>query len=154
MNTQENSLIKRAITFIKSPRGETVRYIIIGGCTTAVDYLTYHAMLDWLSFSVTASSVTSTALAIVFAYITNKLFVFVSKTGSFGALAAEFGRFMASRLVTFGLEVGGVYLLVNILEQNEYLGKIASIIVVIIVNYILSKFIVFRPGKQEEPLDE
>lgn len=132
------------MTFLNGPRGEAFRYIIIGGFTTAVDYGTYYLMVKILSINVTLSNVTSTVLAVIFAYVTNKLYVFQSRKNSNAEAAAEFFRFIASRLLTMAVEIGGVWLLVSVLGHDSLLGKIEVIAVVIVLNYILSKFLVFR----------
>ena len=72
-------------------------------------------MISLLHWSVTAGNIVSTVLAILFAYVTNKFFVFSSRTSSFSELAAEFVKFIVSRLFTMVLEIGGVYLFVTVL---------------------------------------
>jgi putative flippase GtrA len=141
---------QKTLEYIKSPRGEMLRYIFIGGCTTVIDYVSYQAMILFLRMGITASNITSATLAILFAYLTNKFFVFTSRTSGFKESAAEFFKFITSRLFTLALEIAGVYLTVNILGQDHRIGKGETIIVVIIVNYILSKFLVFRKSKQEQ----
>ncbi|SHH76803.1 Putative flippase GtrA (transmembrane translocase of bactoprenol-linked glucose) [Sporobacter termitidis DSM 10068] len=141
--------LQKTIEFLKSPRGETLRYVIIGGCTTLVDYFSYQMMIAFLHMSVTASNAVSTALAILFAYITNKLVVFFSRTVGLAGLALELARFLASRLFTMVLEFAGVYLLVNILGQDYRLGKAETIVLVVIVNYVLSKLFVFRKDQPQ-----
>ena len=140
----------KTIEFLKSPRGETIRYIFIGGCTTLFDYVTYELMIIVLHMDVNVSNAVSAALAILFAYVTNKLLVFFSRTSTFAALAAEFLKFIVSRLFTFILEYAGVKLFVDILGQDHRLGKAETIVVVIIVNYILSKLIVFRKNNRNK----
>jgi putative flippase GtrA len=141
---QLKTILKRINEFLKSQRGEAVRYVIIGGCTTLVDYLSYQLMVAFLHVGVTASNVVSTVLAILFAYVTNKLIVFNSRTSCFAELALEFFKFIVSRLFTMMLELGGVYLFVTFLGQDYRLGKAETIVIVIIVNYVLSKLVVFR----------
>ena len=145
------STINKTIEFLKSPRGETIRYIFIGGCTTLFDYVTYQIMVVYLHMGVTVSNVVSAALAILFAYVTNKLVVFFSHTSSFAELAMEFLKFIVSRLFTFILEYLGVLFLVEKLGQDYRLGKAETIVIVIIVNYILSKLIVFRQKNSKKP---
>lgn len=142
--------IQKTIEFIKSPRGESVRYIIIGGCTTFVDYAIYFLMDTVLQIDITVSNITSTALAIIFAYVTNKLYVFASRTTTRQELYTEFMKFIGSRLATMLLEIGGVFLFVNILGQDSNLGKAETIVIVVIANYFLSKFLVFRKNKQAQ----
>jgi putative flippase GtrA len=136
--------LNKTIEFLKSPRGETIRYIFIGGCTTLFDYVTYQVMIVYLHMGVNVSNAVSASLAILFAYVTNKLLVFFSKTATFSELAVEFLKFIVSRLFTFILELAGVKLLVEILGQDYRLGKAATIVIIVIVNYVLSKLIVFR----------
>ena len=144
MIIQLRTFLKRTYEFLKSPRGEAVRYVIIGGCTTLVDYVTYQVMIAYLHIGITVSNVVSTVLAILFAYVTNKFIVFLSRSASFSELAVEFLKFTVSRLFTMLLEFGGVYLLVNIVGQDYRLGKAETIVIVIIVNYALSKLFVFK----------
>ncbi len=127
-----------------------LRYIFIGGCTTLLDYLVYQAMVLFLHADITSSNFISAVLAILFAYLTNKFFVFVSRASSFSEHAAEFIKFMASRLFTLVLELTGVFLLVNVLGQDYRIGKGLTIVVVIIINYILSKFLVFGKNKRTQ----
>ena len=145
------SSLSKTIEFLKSPRGETLRYIFIGGCTTLFDYVAYEIMIVFLRMDVNVSNVISAALAILFAYVTNKLLVFFSRTATFAELAAEFLKFIVSRLFTFILEYAGVKLLVYTLAWDYRLGKAATIAVVIIVNYILSKLVVFRKKNRKAP---
>jgi putative flippase GtrA len=140
----------QARVYITSSKGEAARYVLIGGCTTLLDYITYYLMANIFGIGVTISNVVSTILAVLFAYITNKLLVFQSRTATAGALAGEFLRFIGARLATMGIEIGGVYLLVNIIGQDKLAGKAETIIVVIAVNYFLSKFLVFRRKRQAE----
>ena len=149
MTDEMKTLIQKAAGFIRGPSGETVRYIVIGGCTTAIDYASFFVMDRVLHLDLTVSNVASTALAILFAYVTNKLYVFKCRTTCLSELAAEFFKFVASRLFTMVVEIVGVQLFVDIFGQNSLLGKAEAIVIVIILNYILSKFLVFRKKKNE-----
>ncbi len=138
------SLVQKAADFVRGPSGETVRYIVIGGCTTAIDYASFYLMERVLRLDLTFSNIASTALAILFAYVTNKLYVFECRTSCLSELAAEFFKFIASRLFTMAVEIAGFHLFVVVLGQNSMLGKAEAIVIVILLNYILSKFLVFR----------
>jgi putative flippase GtrA len=126
-----------------------VRYIVIGGCTTAIDYASFYLMERVLCLDLTFSNIVSTALAILFAYVTNKLYVFQCRTSCLSELAAEFFKFIASRLFTMAVEIAGVQLFAVVLGQNSLLGKAEAIVIVIILNYILSKFLVFRKQREK-----
>lgn len=123
---------------------ETIRYLIVGAMTTLVSTGTFLLLCEGLRWGVTLSNVLSILTAIAFAYVTNKKIVFRSLTKSPAEAAAEFFRFVSTRLFAMGVEVGGVYLLYNILRVHEVPAKILTQIVVIILNYVCGKFLVFR----------
>ena len=129
--------------------GEAVRYIIIGVCTTAVNYLTFAALTELFSLEVNISNVISVAASILFAYVANKLFVFRSHCSGIASLLWEFVRFVGARLLTMAIEIGGVYLLYNCLSVNEHIAKLSTQVIVIIGNYFISKLLVFT-GKDEK----
>lgn len=129
---------------------ETARYIIVGGCTTLVNLLAYTFCNELLSLEVNLSNVISVIAAILFAYVTNKLFVFRSRCQNNGALLLEFVKFVGARLLTMGIEVGGVFVLYSLIGQNEYLAKIETQIIVLISNYLISKFLVFTDKKEQQ----
>ncbi|CEH34830.1 GtrA family protein [Romboutsia lituseburensis] len=123
---------------------EIIMYIFIGGCTTLVNLVTYTAMYKLLDFSINISNITSIVVAIIFAYFTNKIFVFDSKDNTFKTLFSEGIKFISARLFTMLIEVYGVYLLVVINGENEFLGKIKVQVIILVLNYVMSKFIVFK----------
>ena len=133
--------------------GEILRYAFIGGCTTLVNLASFWVLCRWTALGqsdggITAANVLSIILAILFAYITNKLFVFRSHTAGLTALLGEFAAFVAGRLATMAIEVGGVWLMVSVLRQNPMLGKLLTQGFVIVGNYFISKFLVFRGGRR------
>lgn len=129
-------------------RGEAFRYIIIGGCTTLVNFLVYTFMCKVLFIDVTVSNVTAIVISILFAYVTNKKIVFRSHCKNLYELFLEFVKFVGARLLTMLLEVGGVFLLVNIIGQDPVVGKLETQIFVIVGNFFISKYLVFRLKKE------
>ena len=115
---------RAVFTFLRGPRGEAIRYLAVGGCTTLIDYGVFYLMTVYLKQDVTFSNIVSVAVAILFAYVANKVVVFRSKTARFRQFLLESARFLGARLATMALEVGAVYLFVNVLGQNEQLGKV------------------------------
>ncbi|MDR3277819.1 MAG: GtrA family protein [Oscillospiraceae bacterium] len=140
--------MKRLIEFIKSPRGETVRYLLVGGATTLVSVASYAALTRLFRLDYRVGNVVSIALAIAFAYVTNKLIVFRARAGTPKRLLAELLSFVGARLVTMALEAGAVPLLVERLGQSELTAKLEAQLVVIAANYVLGKFLVFRKTPQ------
>ena len=139
-------MIRRGIDFIRK-RGlerEEVRYIIAGGLTTLVNFVVFALMNEIMRIDVTVSNVTSISVSILFAYVVNKHFVFKRRCNSGTELVMEFIKFVGSRLFTMAVEIGAVWLFVEVLVLNALLGKAVSQVIVIILNYIISKLIVFR----------
>lgn len=135
--------LKRLLT------GEMMRYLFIGGCTTLVNLVCFWAMcrltpLGGSEAGINAANVVSIAAAIAFAYGANKVVVFHSRTKGLPALLGEMGKFVGARLSTMALEVGGVWLTVSVLHRSPMAGKLATQVLVILGNYFLSKWFVFR----------
>ena len=144
-------MLKKLINKIKEvlKDGEAVRYIIIGVCTTAVNYICFTVMTAVFSWEVNLSNIIAIVLSILFAYVTNKLFVFRSHCDSFGELALEFIKFVGARGITMAVEFGGVFVMYNLLDIHEQIAKLSLQAVVIIGNYFISKLLVFT-GKDEK----
>ncbi|MCL2151443.1 MAG: GtrA family protein [Oscillospiraceae bacterium] len=142
-------LKERIIKYVRSKGigAESIRYIIVGVLTTVINYAMFELMQGVIGIDVTVSNVASISVSILFAYITNKHIVFRRHSDSLGALALEFLKFVASRLFTMALEVGIVYLFHNVLGYSARLFKLIALVFVIVVNYILSKVIVFSEKK-------
>jgi len=140
-------LVRRAVEFVlgKNIGAETIRYVIVGGLTTLVNLGLFELLYSVIGIDVTVSNVTSVALAIVFAYVANKHFVFRRHSDSRQALVLEFFKFASTRTLTsMTLEVGGVLLFHNIMGFDARLCKISAQVLVIISNYIVAKLVVFR----------
>ena len=124
--------------------GEAVRYLIIGVCTTLVNFLVFAVLTRLAGVGVDISNIISVTASILFAYVTNKLIVFGAKTEGFWPTALEFLKFIGARLFTMALEVGGVWLFCTKLGAHDILTKAVINVVVIIMNYVLSKLLVFK----------
>jgi len=135
-------LLKSIIMKFKSR--EVISYIVVGVCTTAVNFIVFTVFCKILKVDVTISNIISVITSILFAYVTNKIFVFKSHCKNIKELIEECMKFISARLLTMVIEVGGVYLLVNILGQEELLGKLETQFIVLVGNYLISKFIVFK----------
>lgn len=142
--------MKRISNFIRGISGETIRYAVVGAATSLIDAGLFALLHYAFGVEATVSNIASVMVAIAFAYIANKLFVFRSHCADFHALLFECARFIGGRLVTMVVEVALFELLSRAAGQEELIAKAASIVVVIIANYIISKFFVFRKGRQED----
>ena len=135
---------------------EPINYVLFGAGTTLVDWSSY-SVLEKLGMAVQPANVVSLVLAILFAYVTNKRWVFFSEEKGFRAILREAAEFFAGRIVTALLELFGVPLLMAMdmdwtlhfmeLEIEGFWAKILASVVVIVLNYFFSKFVVFRKKK-------
>ncbi|MFQ7410791.1 MAG: GtrA family protein [Coprobacillus cateniformis] len=140
------NMVKKLLYFLNT---EGMRYIIVGGCTTFVNLLVFTFLCKVLNVNVNISNIVSVIVAILFAYVTNKIFVFQSHCKSYKELYLEFSKFIGARLLTMIIEVGGVFFLYELIGQNEIVAKLETQVIVLIGNYIISKFLVFK-GKGDE----
>ena len=122
---------------------ELISYIFFGGLTTAVSILTHYAALYLGATTALATSV-SWVLAVSFAFFVNKIFVFRSKSEKISSWFGQALAFFGARLLTYFLELGFLLVTVEVLLQNEYIMKLIAQVFVLIGNYLISKFIVFR----------
>ena len=125
---------------------EFIRYIIIGGLTTLVSlgvyYLLVYTILNPdIPFELQLTNIISWIVSVTFAYFTNRSFVFKSRDKS---NFKEVLEFYLSRVSTLVLEMILMYLLVTVLHFNDKIFIIIAQVIVILANYILSKFIVFK----------
>ncbi len=122
-------------------------YVFFGVCTTGVNAATYLICSRWIHMNTLGSTVTAWLTAVLFAYLTNRKYVFESKNTSFKAIAIEIISFMGCRLATGVIDVGIMYIFVDLLKYNDFMIKLLSNVLVTIINYIASRLIIFRTHK-------
>ena len=136
---------------------ETITYLIFGVLTTVLNYIVFWAFLRLLgNEAAIIANVVAFIAAVAFAYITNKLCVFGSKSWKADVVKKELISFVGARLLTFGVEELGLLLAANALRLGRFVvlgldgilwSKLFLNVLVIIGNYILSKWIVFKSRK-------
>lgn len=122
---------------------ETISYLIFGILTTIVNYVTFE-ICSFLQIHYLIGTLIAWALAVMFAYITNKLFVFESKSWKKEVLAKEVTSFVTCRIVSGLFDFGFMALAVEILTMNKSIAKLVSNVFVVIANYIFSKLFIFK----------
>lgn len=127
---------------------ETITYLIFGVLTTAINYAVYHLMYRFTTLEAIVYNIIAWTVAVIFAFITNKLIVFESKSFRPGIVIREFIPFIGARIFSFVLEEGFLALTVNVMGMHPLKSKIIISIVVVIVNYIFSKFLIFTKKKE------
>ena len=120
-----------------------LKYIFFGGCATLVNLGSYYLIRLVTSLEVNTANTISVCIAILFAYFTNSTFVFESKAVGFKEKMNEFVKFISARLLTMVVEVGGVWLMVDALHMNDYFSKFLIQFIVLALNYVFSKFLIF-----------
>lgn len=123
---------------------ELVLYILFGGLTTLVNIFVYVLCARLFVWDVTLSTVIAWVLSVLFAYITNRKWVFQSRASGGRAVFREILTFSGGRAASGALDILNMYVFVGLLHINDLFIKILSNIVVIILNYIISKLIVFQ----------
>lgn len=126
---------------------ELVNYVIFGVLTTLVNYIVYFLCLDLLGWHYLVVNVLAWIISVLFAYITNRIWVFESKAKGWRILK-EILLFFASRLTSLGAETLLLFLMVDTAGMDKNISKLIVGVAVIIINYILSKLIVFRKNKK------
>ena len=125
---------------------EIINYIIVGGLTTCVSLLTYYLLTFTIlnpniSIELQIATIISWITSVLFAFFTNKKYVFEFKN-KFNF--KEITSFILSRLSTLLIEMLLMYLFVTVCKYNDKIMKIVVQIIIIILNYLLSKFLVFK----------
>lgn len=120
---------------------EIIMYLIFGILTTVVNIVVYFIASNVLDINYLISNATAWFLSVLFAYVTNKLYVFESSSKEF---IKEIVAFFSSRLATGILDMFLMWLFVTVASLNDVVVKIFVNILVIIMNYIFSKLFVFR----------
>ena len=123
---------------------DVISYLFFGALTTLVNFLVFFPLYNWAGVSASVSNAVAWVFAVVFAYLTNKPFVFKSHDWSGSTVIPELTKFVGCRIGSGVLETIIVWITVDQLAWNGNLMKIIVSILVVILNYVGSKWLVFR----------
>ena len=129
---------------------EVISYLFFGVLTTAVDFLSYLLFTRVLSMGDELSNIIAQVVAIIIAFVTNKLFVFEDKTDSKEKLFGQFLKFVSLRTATLILNAALFRLLAVALGIHDIIAKALVSVLVIILNYVFSKLIVFKSKEKKK----
>ncbi len=139
---------------------EPILYVFFGGLTTVVNYIIYFSCTAGLKLGWSAATVLAWVGAVLFAYVTNRKWVFESRTKGARKVALEFLEFVAARLLSLGMEWVTLKLLLDVLHMNTYVyaslpvgefaAKTVAQVIVIVANYVFGKWFVFRKKKPKD----
>jgi len=131
---------------------QIILYIFFGALTTAVNFAVFFILTRWLGASLVVANVMAWIIAVLFAYVTNRRWVFESKVTGFFPVLKEMCSFIAARIFSGIVDTVLMVILVDWLFIYDMTAKILVGIIVIILNFILSKWIIFRKSSNiEEP---
>lgn len=149
----------------KLATGEVFSYLFFGVCTTVVNIVVYQLFCSAFGIHALISNIIAWIFAVAFAYITNRIFVFHSKENSPRGIVREVGSFVGARLFSLLMDELIIWLMVDVMgyialerlladilhcpvkDAKSLFAKLCSNVVVVIMNYVLSKMIIFKKGE-------
>ena len=132
--------MKKIISLYKKYE-EIINYLIVGGLTTLVSIVVYALFTKCFHINYMISNVISWIISVLFAYITNRIFVFKSKSRD---ILLEIYQFFKYRIFSFLIDVLFMYILVELINVDDMISKIIVQVIVIVLNYVFSKLFVFK----------
>ena len=140
-------MIKKIKELLKNDKiREIIAYLIIGFLTTVLNLVVYYVCTTWFLdpekiINVEIANVIAWTIAVIFAYVTNRVIVFRSKDDK---VLKEGIKFFLGRIFTLLLELALMALMVSVIRVNDKIAKIICQVVIIVGNYIISKIFVFK----------
>lgn len=130
--------------FMTTERYAILMYLVMGGITTAINIVIFWLCNNLLSINYSAATVIAWIFSVLFAYVSNKLYVFESKNMSAKTLFREICSFVGFRLLSLVVDLLVMYISISMFNMNALLAKIIANIVVLIINYAFSKWFIFK----------
>ena len=134
--------LKKIWRFLTAP--EMLLYILFGILPTAVNILSFGLLRDVLQWQLLTANTLAWVLSVAFAFLTNKVFVFRSKSFAAKLVLRELVSFVGARLFSLAVDTAGMWLLVDVLTWNDWLAKVLMNVIVIVLNYVFSKLFIFK----------
>lgn len=123
---------------------EIIRYGFFGVLTTVVNFIVFYYFNSVLETSYIYANSLAIIISIIFAYVTNKKFVFKSQTHTFKQTFYEFLNFISLRLVSGIFDMVSMYLLIDGIGIDTNISKVLTQFIVVVSNYIFSKLFIFK----------
>lgn len=124
----------------KDSKIEIISYLFFGGLTTLVNIITFFIFNSLLGTDYKLATSIAWILSVVFAFITNKRFVFQSKNSS----SKEILPFLTFRIMSYLMDIGLMIILIEAIHLHPLLSKVLVNVLVVLFNYIASKYFVFN----------
>lgn len=129
---------------------EIINYLIFGALTTVVNIVTYAIFARLFHVDEVVSNIIAQIISILFAYVTNKIYVFESKSTKLKDILREMISFFGCRIFTAVLDTLLFSFMIKILFMNDLIAKCITQVVVIVLNYVFSKLIIFRKKDKKD----
>ena len=127
-----------------------ILYLVFGVLTTFVNVFTYWLLAHPMHLDMMLSTVLAWIAAVFFAFFTNRKWVFESKTSDSVGIAKEIVRFFSCRLATGLVDMAIMFIFVDVMAFSDVVIKMFANVVVIVLNFVASKFFVFKKEKQQD----
>ena len=134
-------------------RKELIRYLFVGGATTFVNWIVYALMVRFAGLPMIVGNITAWVISVIFAFFTNKLWVFKSRCWHPLLVLREGSAFLAARILSGLVDITGVPFLFHLGLDYPLLGiegfaaKVTVSVIVVVSNYLFSKLFIFRESK-------
>lgn len=125
---------------------EVINYLIFGVLTTIVNFIVYIVLTKIINLNDVLSNSIAWLVSVLFAYVTNKLYVFESKDSNVKLILKEILSFIGCRLLSGLFDISIFWVLVN-MKFNDIIAKLLIAILVVILNYIFSKLFIFKKSQ-------
>ena len=122
---------------------EILWYGFFGVLTTLVNIISFY-LLDKTGMNVYLNNFIAWFLSVLFAFVTNKLFVFNSKSLDKKVIIKEVVSFFFFRILSLGIDMAGMYICISMMNMNRMISKVLMNVIVIVANYIFSKIFIFK----------
>lgn len=134
----------------KNAMREGIAYLIFGVLTTVVDYVISNALFYMAGMPSVPAQTIAWVAAVLFAFVTNKWWVFNSRTLVPSEVWKEFTSFVICRIATFLFNLAALFIMVDLMKMEFFICKLLISVVVVVLNYVFSKILIFRKKKDRE----
>lgn len=138
------SLVQKLVDILKGNNKEILNYLIFGVLTTLVNYVSYFGATKLFEINYLVANVIAWFISVVFAYVTNKFWVFENKSVEIRYLMKEIFLFVSARVMSGGMETLFLFVFVSLMRFDDGIVKIVASVFVVIFNYFFSKWIIFK----------
>lgn len=129
---------------------EAISYLFWGFAAFLLGVGTFYLFANMMGLYEQIANVLSWIICVIFAYLTNRTFVFKSKVKGFANIVIEFKDFVVARVLTLVMENAILFVMIDLMTINNMIAKLVGQFVVIVSNYFLSKLWIFKKKKTEE----